>query len=82
MSSPQNGNGPATSDEEHVGRKNSNIGAATVCEIGVLFGISNESNLNLDRSGVNASRGPMVDEQALIDNLARTDSRGSGSRRF
>jgi len=38
MSSPQNGNGPATSDEEHVGRKNSNIGAATVREIGVLFG--------------------------------------------
>ncbi|MEH2566155.1 NAD(P)-dependent oxidoreductase [Bradyrhizobium sp. AZCC 2289] len=52
MSSPQNGNGPATSDEEHVGWKNSNIGAATVCEIGVLFGISNESNLNLDRSAV------------------------------
>jgi hypothetical protein len=52
MSSPQIGNGPATSDEEHVGRKNSNIGAATVCEIGVLFGISNESNLNLDRSAV------------------------------
>jgi hypothetical protein len=81
MSSPQNGNGPATSDEERVGRKNSNIGAATVCE-SVFSSDQHESNLNLDRSGVNASRGPMVDEQALIDNLARTDNRGSGSRRF